>query len=281
MIERIFIPTLNRVDKQITLERLPKVLQEKVTLVVQHWERPKYNYDVAYLVLPKNLDTSDYLCLAKTREIIYEEGKYMKYAIIDDDITFTRRNQKRWGNPSNMEKTQRKCNDQDHIDMFNTFSRWLDDPSVTFGGCSHLENIPATKEYKENTSIGSAVWFNGNDFRDILHDLPTTIVKYSEDTLFFLSLLSRGFGNRISTEYAFENKSVHGKINSDVWDESTHKEVWADHKKIEEMFPNFYKVLLDENGERVKGGYRDFGKVRVQWNKCFKSSQQQQQPTLL
>ena len=273
MIDRIFIPTLNRVENQITLNNLPDNLKKITTLVVQKWERHKYKYDVDYLILPENLTTEDYLCLAKTRKIIYEEGKNIKYAIIDDDINFRRRNAKRFGLPSDMEKSQRICNEKDINEMFNIFDKWLDEKNISFCGCSHLENIPAEVLYRDNTSIGSAVWFNGSDFANILQELPMTEVKYSEDTLFFLSLLSKGYGNRISQMFCFENISVKGKIQSDVWDKSEFKEVWNDHKKIENKFPDFYKILLDEKGNRIKGGFRNYGKVRVSWNKCYKSSQ--------
>ena len=42
MIDRIFIPTVNRVNDQITLSNIPKSLIDRVTLVVQSWEIKKY-----------------------------------------------------------------------------------------------------------------------------------------------------------------------------------------------------------------------------------------------
>ena len=134
--DRIFIPTVNRVKQQTTFEGLPKSLQKKVTLVVQHWERSQYKYDCDYLVLPKNLHYSDHLCLSKSRKIIYEEGRKLKYCVLDDDLTFHRRNQRRFDLPSDMEKSGRKCTDDDLILMFDTFNKWLDDPTVTFCGWS-------------------------------------------------------------------------------------------------------------------------------------------------
>ena len=273
MIDRIFIPTLNRVENQITLNNLPEELKKKVTLVVQKWERPKYKYDVDYLVLPENLTTKEYLCLAKTREIIYEAGKNIKYAIIDDDIIFRRRNGKRFGLPSDMDKSQRVCSDSDIIEMFNTFDKWLDEKDVSFCGPSQIQNIPSTVLYRNNTSISSCVFFNGIDFCNILKDLPTKEVKYGEDTLFFLSLLSKGYGNRVSQIFAFSNESLKNNIKSDVWDNSEYNDVWNDHKKIENLFPKYFQILLDSNGNRIKGGFRNYGKTKTFWNKCYKSSQ--------
>ena len=45
MIERIFIPTVHRADNQITYNNLPDKYKKIVTMVVQAWERPLYNYD--------------------------------------------------------------------------------------------------------------------------------------------------------------------------------------------------------------------------------------------
>ena len=98
MIEKIFIPTVNRVDNQITYNNLPLELRKKVTMVVQEWERNKYQYDCEYLVLPPEINLKDYYCLPKTRKLIYEAGKNIKYAVIDDDLIFKRRNSKYWCN---------------------------------------------------------------------------------------------------------------------------------------------------------------------------------------
>ena len=53
---KIYIPTVNRPDNQITYEALPDELKSNVTLVVQKWERDKYNYDCNYLVLPDEIN---------------------------------------------------------------------------------------------------------------------------------------------------------------------------------------------------------------------------------
>ena len=49
MIDKIFIPTVNRIDNQITYNALPDELKRQVVFVVQSWEREKYNFNVDYL----------------------------------------------------------------------------------------------------------------------------------------------------------------------------------------------------------------------------------------
>jgi len=271
--DRIFIPTVNRVNDQITLGQIPKSLKNKVTLVVQSWERKKYKYDVDYLVLPKHINLDDYLCLSKSRKIIYEEGKNLKYCVLDDDLIFKRRNQKRFGLPSNMEKSSRICNEEDMVEMFNLYSNWLSQPNITFCGGCRFSIIPQTKEYLDNKPIFSQLFLNGSDIFDKLNEFPLTEVRYDEDVLFILSLFSKGFGSRESQTFGFDNISLKGKIEETVWKDSEFRNVWRDHRKIEKLFPQYYNVLLDENGKRVKGGFRNYGKTKVFWGKCFKSSQ--------
>jgi len=272
MIDKIFIPTVNRVDNQITYDNLPGVLKSKVTMVVQAWEREKYDYDCDYLILPDNHEYhfSHYYCISKTRKFIYEAGQDIKYAVLDDDLLFGRRNSKYWTGISSMEKSKRKSTEQDVIDMFEMYSDWLDEENTTICGCGHSENPPGNKAFSRNSSLGSALWINGKDFKDELSELDLTSVKVMEDTYFLLQLLSRGYGNKVSEEFIFFNQSVNKKsIESTIWDQQTFENTLKDHQIVEKAFPGIFTILYDENGERVKGGFRDYGKVRVQWNKAY------------
>jgi len=272
MIEKIFIPTVNRVDNQITYNSLPEELKKRVVFVIQSWEKEKYNYECEYLVLPEEVNLSDYYCISKTRKIIYEAGQNIKYAVLDDDITFGRRNAKYWTNISNMETSKRKATPDDILEMFELFDKWLDDEDVTVCGCGFVENPPQNKPFSVNSSIGSVFWINGNHFKDILPTLDLTSVKVGEDVVFLLSLLTRGYGNRVSQEFVFFNESAHKKsMKSYVWDEQTYENTQKDHERIEKMFPGIFTILYDEEtGDRVSGGYRNFGKSKILWSKAYK-----------
>lgn len=269
---KIFIPTVNRPDNQITYNNLPASLKKDVTMVVQAWERDKYGYDCDYLVLPdlEEYHFSHYYCISKTRKFIYDAGKDMKYVVLDDDLLFGRRNAKYWTGISNMEMSKRKCTEQDVLDMFAMYEEWLDEEEVTVCGCSHAENPPSNKAFSRNSSLGSALWINGKDFREELPELDLTSVKVMEDTYFLLQLLDRGYGNKVSQEFVFFNQSVHTKsMQSTIWDEQTFQDTLKDHKIVEAAFPGIFTILYDENGERVKGGFRNYGKVRVKWSKAY------------
>ena len=206
MIEKIFIPTVCRVDDQITYTSLPKELQKRVVFVVQAWERDQYKYDAEYLVLPEEITLDSHNALARTRKIIYDTGKNMKYAMFDDDIIFKRRNAKYWTGKSTMETSRRVSTHDDIIDMFNTFDTWLDE--VTLCGCEVTSLPPTHKPYLDNTKIACAYWFNGKDFAKDLDDMHLTDVKVSEDVLLLLGLLSRGYKTRLSSEFLNTNYSI-------------------------------------------------------------------------
>lgn len=269
---KIFIPTVNRPDNQITYNNLPASLKKDVTMVVQAWERDKYEYDCDYLVLPdlEEYHFSHYYCISKTRKFIYDAGKDMKYAVLDDDLLFGKRNAKYWTGISNMEMSKRKCTEQDVLDMFAMYEEWLDEEEVTVCGPSHAENPPSNTAFTRNSSLSSALWINGKDFREELSELDLTSVKVAEDTYFLLQLLDRGYGNKVSQEFVFFNQSVHKKsMQSTIWDEQTFQDTLKDHKIVEAAFPGIFTILYDENGERVKGGFRNYGKVRVKWSKAY------------
>ena len=270
MIDKIFIPTVNRVDNQIAYNHLPDELKSKVVFVVQSWEREQYKYDCEYLVLPENITTDHPRAISHTRREIYEAGRNIRYAMIDDDITFARRNAKYWTGESNMEMSKRPATEDDVLEMFETFDKWLDE--VTFCGPGFIENPPGGKAYSTNTSMSSAYWINGADFSDDLDDMKLTEVKVAEDVVFILSLLTRGYANRVSQEFCMVNNSVTKKFDSVVWDDQTRETVLRDHKVIEGMFPGIFKILYETDGTRVDGGFRNFGKSRIQWSKAFKSS---------
>jgi hypothetical protein len=146
---------------------------------------------------------------------------------------------------------------------------------VTVCGPGHAENPPQDSAYSNNSSLSSAIFVNGNDFKDLLPELELTRVKVAEDIVFLLSLLANGYGNRVSQEFIFFNNSVHkADMTSTVWDEQTYENTQRDHKIVESMFPGIFTILYDDKtGERIKGGFRDFGKSKIRWSEALGSAQ--------
>jgi hypothetical protein len=271
-IEKIFIPTVNRFDNQITFNHLPDDLKKRVVLVVQAWERKKYKLDCEYLVLPKSIKVGERYAIARTRNFIYEYAKNFKYAVLDDDITFYKRNAKYWGLASNMDTSKRRCTNAEIRTMFRLFSEWLDNPEITIASCGMIENPPAKTLFRNNSSISGCYWINGLRLQKILGSLDLASVSIAEDVYFILQLLKNGHGNRISNEFVFSNASNNNKLKSDLWDGITAAQAQKDYRYIEKRLPEFFKILRDESGEPIRGGYKKLGKVKVSYNKAYKSS---------
>ena len=273
MIEKIYIPTACRVNNQVTYNNLPKELQEKVVFVVQEWERDQYHYDAEYIVLPPEIKIGAKNALSRTRKIIYNIAKNERYAMLDDDLHFKRRNSKYWNGVSNMEKSSRICTEDDVREMFETYDKWLDN-GVTFCGCAQQNNPPFGNVSEDNRAMSSCYWINGADWADKIDEMRLDETRVAQDVLLIIGLLSRGFRNRVSNEFIFANQSIASKKETSIhWDQTEFDEVHENHKLIESMYPKYFKILYDENGDRVPGGFRDFGKTSVKWSQSYKDSQ--------
>jgi hypothetical protein len=274
MIEKIYIPTVHRVDTQITYNSLPDELKKRVVLVVQAWEREKYKYDCQYLVLPdtEEYHYSHYYCLSKTRKYIYYNAKTIKYAMFDDDIGFGRRNSKyfEFSNfKSNMDKAKRKSTPEDFFDMFSQMNTWLDE--IPLCGCSFTYFPPNKRGYIDIYRSTGVFFINGAMVYPHLDKMNLTSTRISEDLVFILHLMSFGLKNRVSEEFVIlRNSSVDDKIGSTCWDSQRAEQSLNDYKIIKDMFPDSFEIVYDQNGN-CTGGYRDQGLVKVKWKKIFGS----------
>jgi len=113
-------------------------------------------------------------------------------------------------------------------------------------------------------------WANGKAFQGLLPELPSAPVMAGEDVFFLLTLLSRGYYNRVSEEFVHTNVSNNGKIASTIWDRQTYEKTLNDHLILEKAFPGVYSIVYNDSGKRAEGGYRNFGKSKIEWSKAFK-----------
>ena len=117
MIDRIYIPTLGRVDKQITWESLPDFLKEITVLVVQPKEKDLHG-DKPILVLPDND-----IGICKTRKFIYEyaNSRNQRYGVFDDDLTFLKRR------PKGNRPVKVEMSNDDWRELIETTDKWFDE----------------------------------------------------------------------------------------------------------------------------------------------------------
>ena len=170
MIDTIYIPTFRRPNNQKCFDNLPDKYKKKVIMVVQEQEKDEYDYDVEYLIVGNDIG------IAATREQIYNHASKKRYLMVDDDITFYRRNRKYMKVESNMERSKRPLSSSDWDDMFELFNGWMDE-GLMHVGCRDSNLIPSEKFYHEFQYVSGAHFINN------------------------LECLLRGFKNRISDEF--------------------------------------------------------------------------------
>ena len=194
MIEKIYIPTLGRVDNQLTYNNLPQKYKDIVTLVVTESERPLHKIDCNYLV------TDDNIGIAKTRKKIMHDAGEINFAMIDDDVTwfYRDRNYKQKNLPSKEPFT-----DKHFDDMFNTFGGGLDEGFIHCGS-KLCDTFPLLEsDYDDIHRISDAHFINGKLLSTFINDIDLTR-EYVEDFHFIFQYLSRGYKNRVSGRYTIK-----------------------------------------------------------------------------
>jgi hypothetical protein len=259
-LDRIYIPTLGRYDNQITYNHLPQKWKDITTMVIQKKEEHLYDYDCEYLVVDNDIG------IAKTREIIYRHGGKCRYIMIDDDITFTRRNIKYYGFESNMEMSKRNFIDSDYDDMISEFEE-KHDTGVVVCGCRLSGMPPYPKRYTDTSGgVMNAYSIDGEIFSEFIDDIDFSYTKDStftvEDILINMEILSRGYQIGRFDEYLYctDFGSVGGCSNFRE-DDFVKKGL----EMIMEKFPTYIEILDEE----MKNGQP---RAKYAWSKLLKDS---------
>jgi hypothetical protein len=249
MIEKIFIPTVKRVDNQITYNNLSDELRKRVVFVVQAWERDQYHYDAEYLVLPDWLTYKHEYAISETRQFIYRTAGKMRYVMMDDDIVFVRRNQKYFGLESNMEKSKRLVTDCDINYMFKNANKILDEhDDISYLGCS-LESCPPADHFLTKLKPAFlAVFIDGSKIYDVIISNELGKTKTCEDILFNLCMATNGKFGAIMNEFCCRHRGLISseKLQSPVWEECSAEQAQRDQKRIAKLFPKYFKVYDDK-----------------------------------
>jgi hypothetical protein len=273
MIERIYIPTIRRTDKQTTFAGLPAELKQKVVMVVEPEERSLYKYDCDYLEIPKEI-VGSWTQLAETRKFIHEQAGSIKYCVADDDLTIRRRNSKYWTNKSNMKTSSRAATPEEILTAFAIFDKWLDEPDIGIVGLSNSEAQPQYAEYVDTKGIFGIIFIDGRRLSEILPEMDITSIRIAEDVLFIFECLSQGINTRQSTEWMYDNGSLRKNMQSSrvVWTDMHKNDQPKDHFQTDEHYDALEYIrkkypagikIYEENGKRKNTKY---------WKKIYKSS---------
>ena len=271
--DKIYIPTLGRHDNQITFNHLPQKWKNITVMVIQEKEKHLYDYDCEYHVVDNDIG------IAKTRELIYRLAGKKRYMIIDDDITFKRRNRRYYGLESNMEKSKRDFIDSDYDDIIQSFEQKHDEGIILCG--TRLEYMPPAQEASSNVGGGvyNAYSIDGQIFSEFIDEIDFSYTSNPhctvEDILINMEILSRGYKIGKFDEFLYSTD-----FGSDGGCSTfrTVDEVKGGLQMIKNRFPNYIETLdKEENYNDLNNHLKSVKneivngqpKVRIFWSKLM------------
>ena len=255
MIEKIYIPTLGRVDKQTTWENLPPFLKDITVLVVQPKEKDLHG-DKSILVLPENN-----MGICKTRKFLYEYAKNQRYGVFDDDLIFLKRRSK----GSRPVKTE--MSSDDWSELIDTTDKWFDN-NISVSALRIGILPPTYKDFLNNTAAYTAYFFNG-------HVLPQSneldwSIEIGEDTHLILQLLERGYSNRVWDKFVFHQKEyAEGGCNT----YRTSKLINDCYQKLIDAHPKYVSNHHGQKFRTKKFNNEEILKLNMKWKQAYLDSQ--------
>lgn len=262
MIEYIIIPTLGRMDKQVTFNNLPQKYKDVTRFVVQahEFEDMKQRYGDQVISLPSHIDR-----IAPTREWIFNEFKDHRHIVFDDDLDFVVKEP----NPGEGTKwLSRKYTEQDFDDAFALLESWMDE-GIVYGGLLPAWVIPDLNQWpiRECQRIMTNVFYDGPN---VPRDIEWSRVAAAEDFDVNLQLLSRGYKNRLSAKYMVGCSETNAEGGCSTWRTlEVHNEA---QKQLAELWPDFVKL---REKQVTSGPWKGQMKLAttIQHKKAYESSQ--------
>ena len=262
MIDKIYIPTLGRADRQITYDNLPDFLKKRTVLVIEPREKKLYK-DKPILVLDKDKQGIGY-----ARKFIWEHAQGTVHIVADDDLQFKDRNPGYGINITKEEaayswKTSKKeTMTKDNWKFFEkTTCKWFEE-GIGFSGM-RLCNYPPTmwhNGYANNTSIFCLYVFSKNLPK--VNELDWSL-KLAEDAHLVLQLLRKGHSNRVWDKFCVQsNQFTKGGCSEYRTIDDTNRS----HNQLMEKHPKYVKF----GTPNTKVG--EIQKIKVNWNKAYKDN---------
>ena len=275
MIERIYIPTVRRTDRQISYNNLPDELKKRVIMVVEPGERHLYNYPCEYIEIPEKL-VGTWTQLAETRLLIHKHAGAVKYCVADDDIIIKRRNAKYWTGKSNMEKSKSLATEEEILSMYEIVDKWLDEKDIGVIGLSDAGIPPQSNYYEDTRGVYSYIFYDGRMLSKVIDDMDITSIRIAEDVLFLFEVLSRGINTRKATEWLYENQSLFDKTLQEsrlVWTAMFDKNDQPENYYQTDIHMDAIRYIQSKYPHALKISEKD-GKIKntKYWKKAYKPS---------
>lgn len=255
----IYIPSMGRVDNQITLNYIPKKYLERTYLVVPGKEFDAYYSKYGNIV--KEVLACNRKGIAKTRQWILEHSTDNYVLMLDDDLKFYYRVDMSKPNLVYIHTST------DVSRLFRRIEKLLSKYPVVGISSRQGNFMKKVKEY-ECGKIMNAYAFN-------LVVLSNLKIKFGrlpvmEDYDVNLQLLRKGYKNTVLYEYCWNQKSSNSSggcssyRNNDMQTKAAHK--------LKRLHPDFVKVI-EKKTKVAWNNMKTRTDVIVQWRKAYASSQ--------
>ena len=256
MINKLYIPTANRVGCQYAFDALSPKWQDK-TVLVTHPDEIHDGYPT--LACPAQGQGG----IAPVRKWIAEYAAGTRFGMIDDDAIFCYTRRENEDGPSN-----RSLTNDEFDDMMSLFNSWMDE-GFTFVGADAAWNPPTRdKDYRTNSRLSGNVFYSE---KLPVNDLDWLSLPISEDYYVALQLLTMGHQNRVSLKYR-----INPGLTQAAGGCSTTRTLEVHNKSLEQLrerFPAFVQVR--QKVAKNSGEWSGKPKLActISWKKAYESSQ--------
>ncbi len=253
----IYIPSLSRADRQFTVGNLPKSWRRRTHIVVTENEYDEYQELHGDMVI-----STPVTGIAETRQWILENAESRYVLFLDDDMSFSYRY-----SGTKMKKSSPK----EVKKMLSLLEEWLSEGFVHVGISARGGNNRVEAEYTEITRMNNSYAYNVEKY------LKTGIrfdrLKVMEDFDVTLSLLEKGFPNRVTYQYAWGQRK-----SGDAGGCSLYRTAEVQKKAahaLSKLHPGLVKVIQKECKKvwtGIDSKYRT--DVIISWKKAYKPKRQ-------
>lgn len=253
---KIIIPTLGRVNNQVTYNSLPDKWKKEVNFVVQahEYEEMKSIYGDQVLVLPEKIQK-----IAPTREWIQEQFRNDRYWVFDDDLEFKIRNYNADGKPT---WVQVDMTDEEFDEMIQHAHDFMD-KGYGHGGAAPIWYPPTAKEdlypFRTNFRQCTNCFFDGPTLPIIEWDR----CQATEDFDAILQLLTKGIPNVVFMKYIVKCSETNSDGGCSAWRTVEY------HNESQKKFQALWPQYVDLKEKTVTSGPWK-GKTKLNVNVAWK-----------
>lgn len=258
-IDLILIPTLGRLDRQLTYNNFSQRMKDMTKFVVQthEYDEMEKRYPGKVICLPENVKN-----LPLTRQWTWENFADRRYLVFDDDLTFF----KQYVVGEDKYKANKlSAEDEQEFDGMLAMFENLMNNGYTFGGLrskafnASVDQFP----YYDNSRLQTAFFFDGPK---LPKDIDWTRVLLAEDFDACLQLLSRGYKNACVIEYAF-NAPAYAKGGCNLY--RTVELHNNSMRHLRDLWPD-YVTLREKTVNTKEWGEQTMVKAIIQTKKAYK-----------